>query len=712
MRKLQLANGLQVYLVSDPGTEAAAASMTVRAGSWQDLPEFAGTAHFLEHMLFMGTRQYPDEAEYQKFLRQHGGYSNAYTAADHTCYLFSCDNAALDGALQRFAGFFTDPMLKSSCIERESMAVDSEYRGDIDHEGWRAMHVQATQNNPAHPASRFTIGSVDTLKGLDSATLRKWYEAHYSANLMHLVVYSPLSLDALQAQVIDNFSKVPNHNLASQHLDIPMFDAAKLGTLLFAETDRKGSSTLAMRWEIPYDLATDHAAWPATLVSHALGQEGAGSLLSTLKELGLATGVSTGEQHELPGNAIMQLQVSLTDKGVAEYEKVAELCYAAIGQVQRHGISRAVFDDLAAAGKRDFAFQTRRDAYKTVEAHARGLLEAPLASYQDALVAPTEYRPEAIAAVANAMTPQACQFMLLAHPDTAKRHGAEKEPWLGVPYSAEKLPADKLAAWAKAAPPTPDFALPRANPFMPKQLGVLPLTPESPTERRPQRVVADDHMTVFAARDVHEHTPRVSWTIDILTPELKEPSAKTQVLRDLYLTGVNDALVEVMAEAQVAGMGAGVSATAGGVRVSLSGYNDRAPALLDAVLSKLQSSMPTAQRFSDMAEEMAHAYADARLGSPISQAMEQLDAVRRSHFVSQEDREEALRTIQYGDVQAFGQQLLATTHVQASLVGNQCPEAGAGGGRAAAPARVWVHLMPLPRRPSRACGPCPMRRCS
>ena len=43
-----------------------------------------GIAHFLEHMLFMGTEKYPDENEYSKFLAAHGGSSNAYTAAEDT----------------------------------------------------------------------------------------------------------------------------------------------------------------------------------------------------------------------------------------------------------------------------------------------------------------------------------------------------------------------------------------------------------------------------------------------------------------------------------------------------------------------------------------------------------------------------------------------------------------------------------------------------
>ena len=54
-----------------------------------DPVELPGLAHFLEHMLFLGTKKYPDEAEYDKFVQSHGGYSNAWTADEATNYRFT-----------------------------------------------------------------------------------------------------------------------------------------------------------------------------------------------------------------------------------------------------------------------------------------------------------------------------------------------------------------------------------------------------------------------------------------------------------------------------------------------------------------------------------------------------------------------------------------------------------------------------------------------
>lgn len=83
-RQLVLANGLRVVLISDVEADSAAAALSVAVGSHHDPDAIPGLAHFLEHMLFLGTEQFPSENEYSSFLSEHGGSSNAYTASDQT----------------------------------------------------------------------------------------------------------------------------------------------------------------------------------------------------------------------------------------------------------------------------------------------------------------------------------------------------------------------------------------------------------------------------------------------------------------------------------------------------------------------------------------------------------------------------------------------------------------------------------------------------
>src|ERR1700734_3016991 len=87
-RVLTLENGLQVLLISDPTTDKSAASIDVNVGHYMDPDDMPGLAHFLEHMLFLGTEKYTDERNFTQFLSEHGGTYNAYTADLHTNFFF------------------------------------------------------------------------------------------------------------------------------------------------------------------------------------------------------------------------------------------------------------------------------------------------------------------------------------------------------------------------------------------------------------------------------------------------------------------------------------------------------------------------------------------------------------------------------------------------------------------------------------------------
>ena len=80
-RQITLSNKLSVLLISDPTTEKSAASLAVNVGHFDDPQASQGLAHLLEHMLFLGTKNYPDPDEYQTFINNHGGQNNALTSS-------------------------------------------------------------------------------------------------------------------------------------------------------------------------------------------------------------------------------------------------------------------------------------------------------------------------------------------------------------------------------------------------------------------------------------------------------------------------------------------------------------------------------------------------------------------------------------------------------------------------------------------------------
>ena len=130
-RYLMLSNRLAVTLVHDEETEKSSACVDVRVGSMADPKEMPGLAHFLEHMLFLGTESYPVENAYSSFLSSHGGMSNAYTDQENTVYYFDVQNGAFEEALNMFSSFFTCPLFSEAATARETNAVDSENQKNL-----------------------------------------------------------------------------------------------------------------------------------------------------------------------------------------------------------------------------------------------------------------------------------------------------------------------------------------------------------------------------------------------------------------------------------------------------------------------------------------------------------------------------------------------------------------------------------------------------
>lgn len=128
-----------------------------------DPKEFAGTAHFLEHMLFMGSEKYPEENAYSVYVKDNGGYSNAFTSLSNTAYFFEVSNEAFEGALDRFSQFFKAPMFSETSTQKEMNAVDAEYQMSITNDFWKQFVLLQMNSNPKSRFNRFDCGSLETL---------------------------------------------------------------------------------------------------------------------------------------------------------------------------------------------------------------------------------------------------------------------------------------------------------------------------------------------------------------------------------------------------------------------------------------------------------------------------------------------------------------------------------------------------------------------
>jgi insulysin len=299
-------------------------------------------------MLFLGTKKYPDEASFEKFLSSNGGSSNAYTDSENTVYYFAMQAEAegkLNEGLSRFGSFFTAPLFTETATSRELLAIESENAKNIDSDVFRVFQIAKARANPEHPFSKFFTGNKKTLlddtkaKGINLRDqLIQFYNSYYSANQMTLAVVAPQSIERLKKMVEDSFGDVPNRNVGKP-------EEAWAETQPFTVDSLIPSFNHVVEIVPVMDLRQVTVAWPVAFLSdkdrldsvlikpsnyvaHLLGHEGPRSLFSYLKRQGWANSLACANEEELSGFETFEVVVGLTNEGLAAVDNVIEAIYS------------------------------------------------------------------------------------------------------------------------------------------------------------------------------------------------------------------------------------------------------------------------------------------------------------------------------------------------------------------------------------------------
>ncbi len=668
--KLVLANGLEVYLVSDPGVEQSAAGLAVEAGSWKDPKEYPGLAHFLEHMLFMGNEAYPKEFEYMQFISDHGGSVNAYTASDRTVYMFSVNNDSFAPALDRFSHFFIDPLFLPHCIDRELHAVDQEHSKNIEHDGWRQYMILKETGNRNHPNSGFSTGNAQTLSGIPQEALKKWYHTYYSADRMHLVMISPLPLDKLRELAVQDFSKVARLDVPETTIQASLTSPLQKGHMIYIKPVRD-IKQLSLLWEVPSEFALDIERKAPALVAYVLEQEGKNSLISQLKEEKIAESIHVSCDRFSKDTLLFSIDLSLTDFGMTKVNTAISRIYETIARLKQDGIPKYLFDELQTVSQLNYQYQSRDDAFSTVIRLTDDLVYEEIATFPEKTRMPSIYDPNFIAKFINSLKAENCVYFVLGNPAKTGVAPNLKEQWMAAEYAIKEIPASRLTAWDQIKV-SQKIQLPQENPFLPAQFNLVQKEENSGTAEQPLLLYSNDEAQVYFAQDSRYQVPEIASLFTFKSP-LIDPTAKSQVLTDLYLRALKEQLSSTLFFADNAKIHAGFHSDDLSIKLSVRGFSDKAPLLLHDIAASFREAAPSKDNFEIYKASLASDYDNASKELPVRQASEVMDSVIFNKATNR-DKWKAIQTISYEEFLTFSKNLFAKTYTQAMLYGNLSTE--------------------------------------
>ena len=464
-RRFTLDNGLKVLLVSDPKFNKSGAALAVQTGQIDDPADREGLAHFLEHMLFLGTEKYPEVADYGNFIRANGGYNNAYTTSDHTNYQFEIRHEALAGALDRFAPFFIAPRFNPEYTGREINAVHNEAMRHVQNDQRRLIGVSRELYTPGSGESKFSTGTKDTLAGATPAAVRAFYETHYTADRMALVIAGKAPLDELEKHARTLFAAIPRRDVATVVRE-PVFLPRKAALRLALAEPIKELRQLNLEFVIPAT-RPDFASKPDELLTQLISYPGPGGLVELLKREGLVNSLGAFIWARTNEYGSLMINADLTPAGQEQQARVLQLIFSYLGHLRAAAFPADFYRDRARIAALNETFRDRGEGAELVTRLASQVLNFPLEVAERAPDVWGEPDEAAYRRLLGALTPDNMLASLMAT-------GVPTEKRERIYQTAYSYREDSGAAYAALVnPPKTGFTLPCTNPFMPGTTDLL-----------------------------------------------------------------------------------------------------------------------------------------------------------------------------------------------------------------------------------------------
>jgi len=665
-RYIVLDNQLRVLLISDSTTEKSAAALDVNVGANQNPVDRAGLAHFLEHMLFLGTEKYPQAGEYQEFIAQHGGGFNAYTAAEHTNYFFEIDNDQLDPALDRFAQFFVAPLFSAEYVERERNAVNSEYLSKLKDDGRREWDIYRALMNPEHPSAKFSVGNLSTLDDREGHSVRDdmiaFYQQHYSSHLMNLVVLGRESLDVLETSVRSRFDAVPKRDISISSNYPSLFDKQRLPATLEIKPEKE-LRQLTFNFPIP-NPDQFYAKKPFAYIAELLGHEGQGSLLSLLKRLGWAEAIYANTGLQSRNDAVFQFNIQLTPQGVRARNQIVSLVFYFIEQIQTRGLSPWRYGELQQLAELEFRFQEKNPPMQTVSTLAEAMKTYPAKDILRGDYVYAAYDERLIKKSLSYLTSDNLLLVLTA-PDVvpyrvSPLYAAPFSVRAGIPELLELKPAVRR-----------ELFLPDENLFIPKRLSVKSssMLEEKAADAKPQLILGNKNMRVWFAQDQQFMQPRALINLRIKSP-LVATSAEGAAQAQLFAALIADQLNEFSYPAKLAGIDYTITANTRGYDISIFGYSSRQGLLMNKIMETVRISKFKEERFSLIKENVLRIWRNQNKNLPYQVLAKQVPVLQSDPYWSNAQLIAALENKTLAQFSQFTNRQLIDAKMDALFYGN------------------------------------------
>ena len=206
-----LANGMRVVVIRNHRVPVVTHMVWYGVGAADEGPGESGIAHFLEHLMFKGTKRRAP-GEFSRILARNGGQENAFTSSDYTAYFQTVAVDRLEMVMEMEADRMTNQVLTEKGVETEKAVVLEERRSRTDNNpgGLLAEQVDAALYLN-HPYRRPVIGWAHEIEALNLKQVMAFYKKWYNPSNAILVVGGDITLEKLKPLAERYYGSIPAH---------------------------------------------------------------------------------------------------------------------------------------------------------------------------------------------------------------------------------------------------------------------------------------------------------------------------------------------------------------------------------------------------------------------------------------------------------------------------------------------------------------------
>ncbi|MDO6747484.1 insulinase family protein [Gilvimarinus sp. 1_MG-2023] len=666
-KAVQLDNQLDVVLISDPSLEVAGASLSVGVGSYHNPEAIPGLAHYLEHMLFLGTEKYPEANGFQTYVQKNAGFSNAYTATDHTNYFFQIGEKAIEEALDRFSDYFKSPNFDKEYSAKEKHAVDSEWSMGRTQDGRIINRLRGITANPAHPATRMSVGNLETLQNNDNVDVYQamlgLYQQYYSANNMKLVVFGNLPIGDLEKIARENFTAIENKNIARPSIAVQGLTAAQLGKHIDYQP-KKPMRELVIEFSID-DNSNQWPYKPNRFIANLISSEEPGTAAQVLRAKGWVDNFTASVSPQYYGSdGIFTINIGLTETGVDYQDDIIATVFSYIEKIKNNGVDEVYFKEYRAMLDKRFADLQVPQAYRQALHFSRAMFDLPIENLINANYVLSEFHPQKIQQILDRMQPELARIWHIL----PSVEVTEDIPYYDGQYAIRPITEQELKLWQEKAKKQ-QLSLPEENDLF--SSGKAQIVDNDLAS--PKRIVNQPGIEAWLTHSQY-HQSEYGYVQVMFNTNLPVKSAKNSVMSDLINRVFAQKTTALRDKAGRAGIGMGIERPRENHALTLSGYTEKHPLLFARMLKRWINLEFDAQSFAIAKEGFNDWLQGRKKDDPNRQLFTELNRLMSTHGWTDQQLAEALAEVRPEDIQQYHRQILLNNRIRIYAFGNYTPE--------------------------------------